>query len=190
MAVFVISTPPPKPNASAPTTVPTPKRYDPSENGMDASVVRQDERADRGGGSVKRALTAPRSCLEPNGRNELSNSPQRERPSPPCVGFSLPRRRSRDDGIETSQRGSDPFGRSCNPCNGSGSDPGTGRAWSGTPVCRLPYRRLRRARHFARAVRDVAPPPRSPRSRPLAHAREVRRSRKLAPTLLRAAGGR
>src|SRR5258708_26311932 len=134
---------------------------------MDASVVRQDERADRGGGSVKRALTAPRSCLEPDGRNELSNSPQRERPSPPCVGFSLPRRRSRDDGIETSQRGSDPFGRSCNPCNGSGSDPGTGRAWSGTPVCRLPYRRLPPAPAFARALRPPRRRPPSPAAPPL-----------------------
>jgi hypothetical protein len=41
MAVFVKTTPPPKPNASAPTTVPTPKRYDVKENGMMTSAVRK-----------------------------------------------------------------------------------------------------------------------------------------------------
>jgi hypothetical protein len=34
MAVFVKSTPPPNPNTSAPTTVPTPNRYDVIENDM------------------------------------------------------------------------------------------------------------------------------------------------------------
>jgi hypothetical protein len=34
MAVLVNNTPPPKPKAKAPTTVPTPRRYEYKENGM------------------------------------------------------------------------------------------------------------------------------------------------------------
>jgi hypothetical protein len=41
IAVCVRSTPPPKPKASVPTTVPTPIRYEPKENGMLTSTVRE-----------------------------------------------------------------------------------------------------------------------------------------------------
>jgi hypothetical protein len=40
IAVLLRKTPPPKPKASAPTTVPTPSRYEFKENGMSASTVR------------------------------------------------------------------------------------------------------------------------------------------------------
>jgi hypothetical protein len=38
MAVLVRSTPPPKPKANAPTTVPTPRRYEDKEKGIDISL--------------------------------------------------------------------------------------------------------------------------------------------------------
>ena len=39
MAVCVRNTPLPKPKATAPTTVPTPSRYEPKENGILASTA-------------------------------------------------------------------------------------------------------------------------------------------------------
>src|SRR5438105_11929595 len=45
MGVLVRSTPLPKPNASAPTTVPTPKRYEPKENGTVYLFCHQNERS-------------------------------------------------------------------------------------------------------------------------------------------------
>jgi hypothetical protein len=50
-----MSTPLPTPNASAPTTVPTPSKYEPKENGIATSVINktESERANRGEVSVK-----------------------------------------------------------------------------------------------------------------------------------------
>jgi hypothetical protein len=74
--VCVRSTPPPKPKASVPTTVPTPIRYEPKENGMLTSTVRKM--------NARIAVEVPAICLrDPIGQpwessRSFKSSPEKE----------------------------------------------------------------------------------------------------------------